>query len=171
MTEMPSTSAALARVDRDAQSQLALKKSLDDLDDDDLVAIGRVVEGDSPHRRTGTVAVVAGVIAGVALSPLSLVAAGVVGVAGVVTCVVFSRRHATADVLDLGLSPELAAEVGAAAAVEGNRPSLDKLKVVPHFSMPRHDLLRIGAQVIERLRLRRQERRQERRQVRRQEQR
>ncbi|MDP2343839.1 MAG: hypothetical protein Q8O67_22965 [Deltaproteobacteria bacterium] len=111
--DAPSSSAqALAPVA--SADRQALKWRLDDLDDDDLVAVGRVMLLRTPARIRKNVAVVVGVGVSLALfsvSPLGA-AALLIGIGGYQ--LLSARGDIRSDLEDIGLSAELAASLAAA---------------------------------------------------------
>lgn len=152
----PSTSAALARVDA-RLPQRALKTSIEDLDDDDLVEIGRAVSSTSPRRALSAVGGIAAVVAAPAIAWLSFPAAFAVAAVGLATIFVRGRGDAVADLSDAGFSPALADELGRAAAWVGVLPRADHFKIVLRATLNRDEQLRRGKLVVERVEGRRRE--------------
>jgi hypothetical protein len=87
-----------------------VKHDLDELDDDDLAVIGRAFSSTTPRQALSAVGAVVGVTAGVALSAVSPVGAGLVLLGLPAFAVAMGRRDVRACLEDQGLSSALAAE-------------------------------------------------------------
>lgn len=105
MTTKTETAATSAQALVTTKADLApLKSTLAELDDDDLVAIGRVVSGWSPARLRKLVGVGAGVFAALALCAVSPVGGVSVMAAICGLVVVDGKRDIRRDLDELGLS-------------------------------------------------------------------
>lgn len=119
MTTPPSSPAqALAPPER--HELRPLKTRLDELDDDDLAAIGRTLRGHSPRRLVRTVSVVGGIGVSVAVLATAPLAALGVGAAVTLWALLTDRRDMRADFEELGLAPGLAADVVSGVTLRGN---------------------------------------------------
>lgn len=95
----------------------ALKSTLDELDDDDVTAIGRVIMGASPARVQKNIGITIGTFAAMALCAVSPVGglAMLAGIAGLV--VVGGHKDIRTDLLELGLAPALVEDLIAHATL------------------------------------------------------
>ncbi len=120
MNQLPSTPAALVRVDSRLQSR-SLKSELAALDADDLALIGKVCSHGTTRQRLrrfgGLVAVGIGAVALIYLPGTggSIAAVAMTAVFGVAFRRI-NRSDATRELVDAGFDPTLAAELGRAAA-------------------------------------------------------
>ena len=117
-TPDPATPAALARVDDTARLQ-AQETELAQLDDDDLVEIGRAVTGTSPRRGLRLLSILGATLAAplltIGVGANGAVALAVSGV-GVVVALLSGRSDARKDLADVGIGDDLAAELAVVAA-------------------------------------------------------
>jgi hypothetical protein len=115
-SSVPATSVQ-ALAPAEPRSLRALNKSIEELDDEDLVAIGRIVYGGTARGRLKLVGVSVGIGAATVLAAVSLGGSAVV-MAGVSAWTLLSAQHQIrADLIDAGLSDALAAEIAAAIGV------------------------------------------------------
>ena len=128
MSQLPSTPAALVRVDSRLQSR-SLKSELAALDDDDLALIGKVCSHGTTRQRLrrfgGLVAVGIGAVALIYFPGTAGAIAAVAMTAAF--AIAFRRIHrsdASRELVDAGFDPTLAAELGRAAAeLPWNQPT------------------------------------------------
>ncbi|MBM4280540.1 MAG: hypothetical protein FJ137_07190 [Deltaproteobacteria bacterium] len=121
MTGDGPSSPANALIVSSEQALHGLKTSFDELDDDDLLALGRMWTSVTPRQAASGLGTVIGVGAGIALAPVTTIGAGAIVIGITAFSFFLGRRDVRANLVDQGLAPVLVETVFRATADQRRR--------------------------------------------------
>ncbi len=144
----PPSSSAQALTVSGERSLRGLRTSLDELDEDDLVMIGRAFTSTTPPQLLSWFAVVLGSTAGVALASQSLLGAALVLLALPAFAVVIGRRDLRRALEEQGLAPALVDEIMGAATLSATTRSVLASRPWHRVIAQREDHARMGSALV-----------------------
>lgn len=150
----PPSSSAQALVVPSERSLRGLRTSFDQLDEDDLVMLGRALSSTTPPQLLSWFAVVLGSTAGVTLASQSLLGAALVLLALPAFAVVIGRRDLRRALEEHGLAPTLVDEVMAAATLSTTARAVVASRPWHRIIVRREDHARLGRALVDAARAR-----------------